>query len=74
MPHVLTQHNSSGMRTAEKREGDTDPSMLVRCFNARIGCPDCRGAFSRQTTALKRNWSLAKVIPLVIQSSIWTWA
>lgn len=49
MPHVLTQHSSCGMRTAEEREEETDPSTLVRCFNARSSCVGCRGAFSRQT-------------------------
>lgn len=49
MPHVLTRHASTGMRTAGKREEETAPSMLVQCFNARFSCLGCRGAFSRQT-------------------------
>lgn len=34
MPHDLTQQTSSGMRMAEKREEETDPSVLLRCFKA----------------------------------------
>lgn len=49
MPHVLTQHISSGMKTSENREEETEPSTLVQCFDARFGCVGCRAAFSRQT-------------------------